>query len=149
MRLQASRSDASERSRLARSRSRRLTTTSRGQPELLGRASTPSRSAPCTPPTASTTTSAASATCSAALASAKKLPMPGVSIRLIFVLVPLGVGEAGRQRVLAGDFFFVEVGDGRAFVDLAEAIDHAGIGEDGRMRAGSCRIRCARRGRHF
>ena len=48
------------------------------------------------------------------------------------LLVPLGVGEAGRQRVLPRDFLFVEIGDGRAVVDLAEAIDHAGIGEDGR-----------------
>ena len=57
--------------------------------------------------------------------------MPGVSMRLIFVLVPLGVGEAGGQRVLAGDLFFVEVGDGRAVVDLAEAVDHAGVEEYG------------------
>jgi hypothetical protein len=47
------------------------------------------------------------------------------------LLVPLGIGQAGRQRVLADDFFFVVVGDGRSIVDLAEAIDHAGIGEDG------------------
>src|SRR5581483_2452508 len=47
------------------------------------------------------------------------------------LLVPLGVGEAGRERVLAGDFFLVEVGDGGAFVDFAEAVHHAGIGEDG------------------
>jgi hypothetical protein len=29
--------------------------------------------------------------------------------------------------VLAGDFFFVEVGDGRPVVDAAEAVDGAGI----------------------
>ena len=47
------------------------------------------------------------------------------------LLVPLGVREAGRERVLARDFFFVVIGDGRALVDLAEAVDHAGVGEDG------------------
>ncbi len=47
------------------------------------------------------------------------------------VLVPLGVGEAGRERVFAGDLFFVEVRHRRAVVDLAEAVDHPGIGEDG------------------
>ena len=57
--------------------------------------------------------------------------MPGRVDEVDLLLVPLGVGEAGRQRVLAGDFFFVEVGDGRAFVDLAEAVDHAGVDEDG------------------
>ena len=85
VRWQVSRSDWSERSRLARSRSSRFRTISRGSP---------SSSAACqafsvctmTPATASTTTSAASHTCSAARASAKKLPMPGVSMRLIFCL---------------------------------------------------------------
>ena len=33
--------------------------------------------------------------------------------------------------MLAGDFLFVVVGYGGPIVDLAEAIDHAGIGEDG------------------
>ena len=33
--------------------------------------------------------------------------------------------------MLAGDFFFVEVGDGRAFVDLPEAVDGAGGEEHG------------------
>ena len=47
------------------------------------------------------------------------------------MLVPLGVGEAGRERVLAGDLFFVEIGDRRALVDLAEPVHHAGVGEDG------------------
>src|SRR5262249_42860261 len=48
------------------------------------------------------------------------------------LLVPLRVCEAGRQRVLARDLFFVEIGHGRPVIDLAESIDHAGIGEDGR-----------------
>ena len=48
------------------------------------------------------------------------------------MLVPLGVGEAGGQGVLAGDFFFVVVGDRRAFVDLAEPVDRAGIEQQGR-----------------
>ena len=122
---------ASERSRLARSRSSRLSTTMRGSPSSSAASQTFSVCT-ITPATASTTTSAASATCSAARASLRKLPMPGVSMRLILLLVPLGVGEAGRQRVLAGDLFFVEVGDGRAVVDLAEAVDHAGVGQNGR-----------------
>ena len=49
-----------------------------------------------------------------------------------FLLSPFGVGEAGRECVLARYFLFVVVGDGRAVVDLAEAIHHAGVGEDGR-----------------
>ena len=52
------------------------------------------------------------------------------------LLVPFGVGDARRQRVLPRDLFFVEVGHGRAFVDLPEAIDHAGVGEDGRCELG-------------
>jgi len=40
-------------------------------------------------------------------------------------LLPLGVGEAGGQGVLAGDFFFVEVGDRGAFVDLPQPVDGA------------------------
>ena len=47
------------------------------------------------------------------------------------LLVPFGVGDARRERVLARDLFFVEVGHRRAVVDLPEAIDHAGIAEDG------------------
>ena len=41
--------------------------------------------------------------------------------------IPLDVGEAGGEGVLAGDLFFVVVGDGGAFVDAAEAVDSAGI----------------------
>ena len=51
-------------------------------------------------------------------------------------LVPLGVGEAGRERVLAGDFFVVVVGDGRAVVDLSEPVDRAGIEQGGRGELG-------------
>src|SRR5439155_7364887 len=47
------------------------------------------------------------------------------------LLVPLGVGEARRQGMFARDFLFVEIGHGRAVVDLAEAVDHGRIGEDG------------------
>ena len=46
---------------------------------------------------------------------------PGRVDDVDFGLLPLGVGEAGGERVLAGDFFFVEVGDGRAVVDPADA----------------------------
>ena len=47
------------------------------------------------------------------------------------VCVPLGEGEAGRERVLAGDCFFVEVSDRRAVVNLAESVHHARVYEDG------------------
>ena len=65
-----------------------------------------------------------------------------------FGLVPLGVGEAGGERVLAGDFFFVEVGDGGAVVDLAEPVDRAGIEEGGRGELGFSGSRCGRPARH-
>jgi hypothetical protein len=44
-----------------------------------------------------------------------------------FLSVPLGVGEAGRERVLAGDFFFVVVGDRSAVVHATEPVDGAGV----------------------
>ena len=40
-------------------------------------------------------------------------------------LLPLEAGEAGGEGVLAGDLFVVEVGDGRAVVDLAQPVDRA------------------------
>ena len=46
-----------------------------------------------------------------------------------FLFIPFGIRQAGGERMFPRDFFFVEVGHGRAFVDLAEAVDHAGIGE--------------------
>ena len=85
-----------------------------------------------TPATASTTTTAASTTRSAERASVRKLAKPGVSMKLILVFLPFGVGEAGGERVLAGDLFVVEVGDGGAVVDPADAIDGAGGEEQGR-----------------
>ena len=51
-------------------------------------------------------------------------------------LVPFGVGEAGRERVLAGDFLFVVIGDGGAVVDLAESVDRAGVEQGGRSELG-------------
>ncbi len=42
-------------------------------------------------------------------------------------LVPLDVGEAGGECVLAGDFFLVEIGHRRAFVDATEAVDGTGV----------------------
>jgi hypothetical protein len=39
--------------------------------------------------------------------------------------LPLGIGEAGGERVLAGYLFFVEIGDGRSIVDPADAVDCA------------------------
>ena len=46
-------------------------------------------------------------------------------------LVPLGVGDAGGQGVLAGDLFFVVVRDRRALVHLAEPVDGPRIEEEG------------------
>ena len=51
-------------------------------------------------------------------------------------LVPLGVREAGGEGVLAGDFLFVEVGDGGAVIDLAEPVDRACVEEGGRSQLG-------------
>ena len=85
VRVNVSRSDASDRSRLARSRSIRLRTTIRGS-DSSSAASHAFSVWTIGPATASTTTSAPSATWSAARASARKFPMPGVSIRLIFCL---------------------------------------------------------------
>jgi hypothetical protein len=53
-----------------------------------------------------------------------------------FGFLPLGVGQAGGEGVLAGDLFVVEVGDGRAFVDLAQPVDGAGSEEQGRDQLG-------------
>ena len=41
-------------------------------------------------------------------------------------LAPLGVGERGAQGVLAGNLLGVVVGHGRAVVDAAQPVDHAG-----------------------
>ena len=79
------RSDSRDRSRLARSRSRRFSTTSRGVPSSSAAAQIFSVDTS-TPATASTTTSAASATRRAARASLRKFAIPGVSMKLIFVL---------------------------------------------------------------
>jgi hypothetical protein len=78
-------SDSSDRSRLARSRSRRFTTTMRGSSSSSAIAQTFSVET-CTPDTASMTTIAQSATFSAARASVRKFAIPGVSMRLIFCL---------------------------------------------------------------
>ena len=85
VRLHASRSDRSDRSRLARSRSTRFRAMRRGSPNSSAAAQTFSVCTS-TPATASTTTRPASATRRAALASLRKLAKPGVSMRLIFVL---------------------------------------------------------------
>ena len=84
------------------------------------------------PATASTTTSAASATRSAARASLRKLRHPRRVDEVDLVLVPLGVGEAAGEGVLAGDLFFVVVGDRRAVVHAPEAVDGAGVEEQRR-----------------
>ncbi len=49
-----------------------------------------------------------------------------------FGLVPLGVGEAGRERVLARDLFVVVVGDRGAVVDFSEPVDRACVEQGGR-----------------
>ena len=50
--------------------------------------------------------------------------------------LPFGVGETGGERVLAGNLFVVEVGDGGAVVHPADAIDGAGGEEQGRHQLG-------------
>ena len=79
-----------------------------------------------TPATASTTTSAPSATRMRRARVAEEVAEARRVDQVDFGLVPLGVGEAGRQRVLPGDLFFVVVGDGVALVHLPEAVHHAG-----------------------
>ena len=79
------RSDSSERSRLARSRSRRFSAMRRGSDSSIAVSHTFSVDTS-TPWSASTTTSAASATRSAARASLRKFARPGVSMKLILVL---------------------------------------------------------------
>ena len=102
------------------------------QAELVGRLPRPSRSAPSTPATASTTTSGGVGDVQRRARVAEEVADARRVDQVDLLLVPLGVGEAGRQRVLAGDLLLVEIGDGRAVVDLAEAVDHAGVGENGR-----------------
>ena len=80
----ASRSEDSERSRLARSRSRRLSTTTHGASISAAVFQTFSVCTS-TPATASTTTAAASVMRRAARVSLRKFAMPGVSMKLIFV----------------------------------------------------------------
>jgi hypothetical protein len=46
-------------------------------------------------------------------------------------LLPLGVGKAGGERVLAGDRFVVEIRDRGPFVNLPEAIDGPGCEQHG------------------
>jgi hypothetical protein len=70
---------------------------------------------------------------------AEEVREPGRVDEVDLGLVPLGVGDGGRQGVLAGDFLFVEVGDGVAFVDLAQPVDHAGIEENRRGELGLAR----------
>ena len=84
VRPSASCSDSRERDRLARSRSRRLSTTTHGRFSSSATAHTLSVTTSA-PATESTTTRAASATRRAQQVSLKKFAMPGVSMRLIFV----------------------------------------------------------------
>ncbi len=51
-------------------------------------------------------------------------------------LLPLGVGQARGQRVLAGDLFLVEVGDRRPVVYLAKPVDRTRNEEHGRNQLG-------------
>ena len=53
--------------------------------------------------------------------------MPGVSMKLILVLFHSAQARLRGEGVLAGDLFFVVVGDRRAVVHAAEAVDSAGI----------------------
>src|SRR5206468_6547277 len=63
---------------------------------------------------------------------AQEVADAGCVDQIDLLFVPFGIRNTRRQRVLAGDFLLVVVGDSRAFVDLAESIDHAGVREDGR-----------------
>ena len=47
-------------------------------------------------------------------------------------LIPLNVGHAGGESVLARDFFFVVIGDGRPVVHLPETIDRPRVEQQGR-----------------
>ncbi len=56
---------------------------------------------------------------------------PGRIDDVDLVLLPLGVGEAGGERVLACDGFVVEIGNRGPFVNLPEAIDRPGRKQHG------------------
>ncbi len=130
MRLHASRSDASDRSRLARSRSSRLTTTSRGSDEVVGRR----------PHLFGLHHHARDGVdddergvgdVQRGARVAQEVADAGRVDEIDLLFVPLGVREARRERVLARDLFLVVVGDGRSLVDLAEPVDGAGVEEHG------------------
>ena len=114
-------SESSGAGRLARSRSSRLTTTSRGSCARRPRAHTFSVCTS-TPATASTTTAPRRRRAARRRASLRKLPKPGVSMRLIFVSCSTRPGRLADERVLAGDRFLVEVGGRRAVVDPPEPV---------------------------
>ena len=123
------------RSRLARSRSNRLTATMRGR--LSAAASAHSFSVwTSTPETASTATTAASTTRRAERASVRKLANPGVSMMLILVFCHSAWARlAARVCLRAMDSSSKSV-DGRAVVNLAEAVDGAGAEQHRRHELG-------------
>ncbi len=71
---------------------------------------------------------------------ADEVAHPGGIDQIDFRFVPLEVGERGGERVLAGNGFVVVVGDGRAFVYLAEPVHRAGVEQ---QRRGQLRLACA------
>ena len=131
VRAHAWRSDSSVRSSDARSRSSRFSTTNRGSPSSCAAAQAFSVCTS-TPATASTTTRAASATRSAALGLGKEVAEAGRIDEVDFRACSTRRTPARGERVFAGDFFVVVVGDGGAVVHLAEPVDHAGVEEHGR-----------------
>src|SRR6185436_5001272 len=60
---------------------------------------------------------------------AQEVGHPGGVDEIDLVLVPLRVGEAAGERVLAGDLFLVVIGHRGPVVHATEAVDGAGVEE--------------------
>ena len=123
------RSASSVRKKSARSRSSMFTKTTRARPSSS--ASLQARDVPTsTPMTAETVTSAPSTTRAAHRSSPWNAGSPGTSIRLTFRSCHVGVLERHRDRELALVLVLVRVGDRRARLDRAEAVDRARLEEE-------------------
>ncbi len=71
---------------------------------------------------------------------------PGVSINIDLGLAPLHVGQAGANRHLARNFFFVVIGGGRAIVHAAQARGCARGKQHGRDQRGFAGVPVAHHG---
>ena len=121
------RSDSSDRSRLARSRSSRFSTTMRGSSSSAAASQTfsvetstrrrPRRRRRARRPRHAQRRARV----------AQEIRHAGRVDEVDLVLVPLDVGEAARQRVLARDLLFVVVGHRRPVVHAPESVHRAGI----------------------